>query len=199
MTQRIPKIIHQIWLGKRPIPKQILGYMESWKQKHPSWRFILWTDENVFCLYNQFVYLKMNNVRQKADLLRYEILYRYGGVYVDIDMECIQNIEPLIENEEFFVGTEDNFYYSNELMGCVPHHALMKELVEGIFSSIQCSENKTIDEQTGPIYITKYLLWMPEVTVIEQRLLYPRIQDILDSKKCVYTAHHTKIFKQAYY
>lgn len=107
--------------------------MESWKQEHPNWRLILGTDENIFCLYNKSVYLKMNNIRQKADLLRYEILYRYGGVYVDIDVECFQNIEPILENEEFFVGTEDNFYYSNELMGCVPHHDLMKELVEGIF------------------------------------------------------------------
>ena len=36
MTQCIPKIIHQIWLGKRPILNQILRYMESWNEKHPA-------------------------------------------------------------------------------------------------------------------------------------------------------------------
>lgn len=60
---------------------------------------------------------------------------------IDIDMECFQNIEPLIEGEEFFVGTEDDYYYSHELMGCLLHHELMKELAEGIESSIQNVEN----------------------------------------------------------
>ena len=42
-------------------------------------------------------------------------IYTEGDI--DIDMECFQNIEPLIEGEEFFVGTEDDYYYSHELMG----------------------------------------------------------------------------------
>lgn len=197
MSQRIPKIIHQIWLGNEPMPDLVQIYRQTWKDKHPNWRFMLWTDDNIFSLYNQSAYQKLTDVRQKADLLRYEILYRYGGVYVDIDMECFQNIEPLIEGEEFFVGTEDDFYYSNELMGCLPHHELMKDLVEGIESSLQNGENQTIDEQTGPIYITKYLRWMPEVTVLEQNQLFPTAQDFVEPHQLIYTRHHAKVFKNA--
>src|SRR5438876_9483420 len=52
---KIPKIIHQIWLGS-PVPSVYEPFMKSWQEKHPDWEYRLWTDENVhslFPLYNQ--------------------------------------------------------------------------------------------------------------------------------------------------
>ena len=192
MSQMIPKIIHQIWIGDSEIPKQCLQYIDSWKKHHSDWEYRLWTDENMIKLQNQELYDSTTNIRQKADIARYELLYRFGGVYVDIDMECFKNIEPLLDGVEFFVGTEDDFYFSNELMGCVPYHELMCELVEGIPASIKSDFNLTIDEQSGPIYITKYLLWMPQVTVVEQEIFFPE-QNCQANLKKSYAAHRAKL------
>lgn len=193
MSQMIPKIIHQIWIGDAQIPAQYLQYIDSWKKHHPDWEYRLWTDENMIQLQNQSFYDATSNVRQKADIARYELLYQFGGVYVDVDMECFKNIEPLLDKVEFFVGTEDNYYFSNELMGCIPEHELMCELIEGIPTSIHSSYNLTIDEQSGASYITRYLLWMPQVTVVEQEIFYPKT-----SLQTSYTAHRTKLFKPNY-
>ncbi len=192
MSQMIPKIIHQIWIGDSEIPQQCQLYIDSWKKHHPEWEYRLWTDDNMIKLQNQDLYDSTTNVRQKADIARYELLYHFGGIYVDIDMECFKNIEPLLDDVEFLVGTEDDFYFSNELMGCTPHHELMCELIEGIPASIHSEYNLTIDEQSGPIYITKYLLWMPQVTVVEQEIFFPRVGVPTNVKKS-YTAHRAKL------
>lgn len=198
MGQLIPKIIHQIWLGKRPIPTQIQSYMQSWKTYHPDWQFILWTDENLIPLQNQDLYNQVEDLRQKADIVRYEVLYQYGGVYVDIDMECFKNIEPLLQEGEFFVGTEDDFYLSNELMAVTKKHDLIKELLDGLKYSLSNDENKSIDEQTGPIFMTKYLLWMPQVTVAEQQLLYSTPEQLKKADSPFYTVHRAKCCKQLF-
>lgn len=190
MEQVIPKIIHQIWLGNRPIPNQIQQYMNSWKEHHPGWDYILWTDQNIIPLQNIELYNQITNLRQKADVLRYEVLYQYGGVYVDVDMECFKTLEPLLQNVEFLLGTEDDLYLSNELIAVIPKHELMKELIDGLNHSYLSPENKSIDEQTGPIFMTKYLLWMPQVTVAAQSILYPRLEQLNSSKRIAYTAHH---------
>ena len=78
-------------------------------------------------------------------------------------------------------------------MGCIPQHELMCELIEGIPTSIHSSYNLTIDEQSGASYITRYLLWMPQVTVVEQEIFYPKT-----SLQKSYTAHRTKLFKHNY-
>lgn len=195
MGQLIPKIIHQIWLGKRPIPTQIQSYMQSWKTYHPDWKFILWTEDNLIPLQNQELYNQVIDLRQKADIVRYEVLYQYGGIYVDIDMECFKNIEPLLQGVEFFLGTEDDLYLSNELMAVTKKHELIKELLDGLNHSLSNDENKSIDEQTGPIFMTKYLLFMPQVTVADQQVLYPTQDQVKQADSLFYTAHRAKLCK----
>ena len=57
----------------------------------------LWTDEHVgrLRLFNQAAYDEATNYGTKSDVLRYELLYVYGGVYVDCDMQCIGSFERL--------------------------------------------------------------------------------------------------------
>ena len=43
----IPKIIHHIWIGKKPFPKKFREYRESWINLHPGWQFYFWTDQNL--------------------------------------------------------------------------------------------------------------------------------------------------------
>ncbi len=75
--------------------------------------------------------------------------------------------------------TKDDFYFSNELMGCTPHHELMGELVEGISRSLQTEGLAPIDEQSGSLYMMKYLLWMPEVTILEEAMFIPSHTELL--------------------
>ena len=75
-TPKIPKIIHQIWIGGH-LPDPYKDLQKSWEEKNPGWTYKLWTDVDVIKLklFNQDLYNAASNT-DKADILRYEILYR---------------------------------------------------------------------------------------------------------------------------
>jgi len=130
---RIPKIIHQIWLGN-PFPEKWLWLRETWLKNHPDWQYILWTEKEIeeFGLTNQKLYDQATNYGEKSDIARYEILYRYGGLYVDTDFECIKSFDPLHHYCDFYAGTEyiSRFITFNGLIGCRKHHPIMKNALK---------------------------------------------------------------------
>lgn len=84
----IPRVLHQIWLGSATPPASA---MQTWRDLHPDWNYTLWTDQNRPSLKLQALYDAFEGFpHAQADILRYEILDRYGGVYVDADSFCVQ-------------------------------------------------------------------------------------------------------------
>lgn len=158
----IPKKIHQIWLGS-PFPKEFKYITEKWIKLHPDWEYKLWTDKDVsdlFPLYNQEIYYKSRNFGEKSDILRYEILYRFGGFYVDIDYECIKPFNILSQGYNFVVGVEpiDTSHLSvgNAIIGSTPNHPILKKCVETIKNF---RNEKCIPLRTGPAHLTRSLLY----------------------------------------
>jgi mannosyltransferase OCH1-like enzyme len=106
----IPKIIHQLWIGPKIPPTK---FMDTWKNKHESegFEYIIWTDEEmkkrgfVSVLQNRID--EMRELAGVADILRWEILYKYGGIYVDADSFCLESITYLVEKYKAFVGYEN--------------------------------------------------------------------------------------------
>ena len=96
----IPKIIHQLWIGPKPPPTNL---MNTWKTKHEShgFQYIRWTEEELkkrnFTSQVQPIIDDMIEINGKADILRWEILYEYGGVYLDIDVITLKSFESLID------------------------------------------------------------------------------------------------------
>jgi mannosyltransferase OCH1-like enzyme len=93
------KIIHQIWIGEEDyFPKKYHGAMESWVQANPEFEFMYWTRSKC----EQFLqavdsqayekYSKLQKNIQKADFIRFFILFYYGGLYTDLDAVCRKNI-----------------------------------------------------------------------------------------------------------
>ena len=101
----IPKIIHQTWETNN-IPYDVYKkeWVESWKKNHPDWEYKLWTDEDRRALIKRHYlwFLKIYDSYEldimRADAARYFILHYCGGLYADLDYECLKNIEPLISD-----------------------------------------------------------------------------------------------------
>lgn len=156
----IPKIIHQIWIGS-PLPEKFEKMTESWKEKHLDWTYILWTDEEVkkLKLVNQLQFDKAPNLGAKADILRYELLERFGGVYVDIDYECIKPFDQLHYGCEFYCCALGENVIANALIGCVPHHPILQICVKRIkHANIETNNFQKILEMVGPIFFTRCIL-----------------------------------------
>ena len=89
-----PKKIHQIWIGPKKIPSRYLNWGKSWIKNNPQWEYKLWTNReiNQLSMINSSLYDSTKNIGFKSDIARYEILYKYGGIYIDTDFECIKEI-----------------------------------------------------------------------------------------------------------
>ena len=153
----IQKIIHFIWIGNNKIPDIYIDYIESWIKNHSDYKFCFWNDDNIPILINQKYYDDAKTYAMKADILRYELLYFFGGIYVDTDFLCIKNINNLIVKYDGFSGYESDKYIAIGLMGFKKHDSMLFNIIKNIPYNIitNCDNNKSIPELTGPIYFTK--------------------------------------------
>jgi mannosyltransferase OCH1-like enzyme len=103
-SQKIPKILHQFWHGG-PLPEKYKQLSDMWHDLHHDWEYILWDEARVakFGLRNKWMYDNMQNPSAKSDVVRYEVVYRYGGVYVDTDFLPCKNLNELLYLD-FFCG-----------------------------------------------------------------------------------------------
>ncbi len=155
----IPKIIHQIWLGG-PLPEKYKHWIDSWKKHHPTWEYKLWTDDDVkkLNLYNQELYDNLTNFGPKVDILRYEILYQFGGLYVDTDFECFKSHDILHHCYSFYAGIEDGkaIALGNALLASAPGHPILEQLVKNVNFKVENEDNMWATVAgTGPGYITQ--------------------------------------------
>ena len=104
------RIIHQSWKN-RTIPKVFERYYPSWKKCFPDWEHKFWTDEDNRNLVKQHypwflkTYDSFPQEIYRADVSRYFYLYHYGGIYTDMDNECLVPFEHLLNNYTFVFGT----------------------------------------------------------------------------------------------
>ena len=105
----IPKIIHYCWFGGKPLPKSAEKCIASWKKYLPGYEIKRW-DESNFDV-NAIPYTREAYAACKfafvSDYARFWILYHYGGVYFDTDVEVIRPIDDII-NRGGFLGVESN-------------------------------------------------------------------------------------------
>ncbi len=85
----IPRILHQIWLGPGRLPKE---WSDQWRAMHPGWEYWLWDERTLPRMQPAFaLYMEAADWPGAADVARVEVLARYGGVYADIDSECLRS------------------------------------------------------------------------------------------------------------
>lgn len=131
----IPKIIHQIWIGPKEPP---IKPMNTWKNKHLNFEYIRWNEEEFIKRDMKFECQdkidKMTEINGKADIIRWEILYKYGGVFIDADSICIESIDDTLMNQKCFAGYEQEELrpglIATGTMGFPPKHPLIKDAID---------------------------------------------------------------------
>lgn len=113
-----PKIIHQLWIGPNPVP---MDWINTWAidyvKANPEWEHRLWNDKmlNDLHMYNKDLFLKEKTYNGKSDIARYEILYKFGGIYIDADSIWLEtkSLNQLMTPETgLFVGIEPGKDYA---------------------------------------------------------------------------------------
>jgi mannosyltransferase OCH1-like enzyme len=190
----IPKIIHYIWLGQKPMPPLMNQWRAKWAFLHPSWTIKVWKEmpglpntqlmcgnEILKCRHPIYL-MKCPTLAKRSDVWRYDLLEQHGGLYLDTDYEPIKCIEEIISGKTAFAGqcitrhgwTENDPIgkFKTEigcsLIGSSPHHPWMRDLFENI-------------EKQDPIhqlslafpYITEITSRHPEVHLFSPDTFYP--------------------------
>jgi hypothetical protein len=150
---KIPKVVHFIWLGPRSFPPESVENVRTWMAQNPDWSFKFWTDrerdppchgmERIVLKEYPFPFLKRcyeasENWGEKSDILRYEILFNEGGVYVDHDANCLAPFEKLHAGFDFYGGLETphppfaglNLTMGNGVIGSRPGHPISKRVID---------------------------------------------------------------------
>ena len=162
---KIPKIIHQTWRTEN-IPEKYIPRIRSWVEKHPDWEYWFWTDEDArkFIKDRYPSYLELfDNYPidiERVDMLRYFLLHAYGGVYADLDMECINPLDPLFYEYSCVLSREPRAHpvldtnmaalVCNALMACRPGHVFFRQLIENakLFSHLHSAMDRS-----GPHFV----------------------------------------------
>ena len=140
---KIPKIIHQIWIGDRDIPKQLKQYQKSWIEKNPDWEYRLWNNQDLrsYSFRNknlEKLFIGPLTLGERVDILRYDILYQYGGIYADFDCICLKPFDVFAHSYDFVVGISHPMFarqspaivLQNCLIATKPEHPIIAKIAE---------------------------------------------------------------------
>lgn len=151
----IEKVIHYCWFGEHPLTDDAQRCISSWKKYLPDYKIIEWNESNFDVRCCDYVEEAYQNKKWAfvSDYARFDILYKYGGLYFDTDVELIKNIDDIITKGSFF-GIEKS---SNEVapglgMGAVAGMDVYREILD----VYQHRHFINLDGTMNQIVISKY-------------------------------------------
>lgn len=99
----IPKVIHYCWFGRNPIPERYRKWMDSWRKFCPDYEIKEWNEDNYDVTKNAYMYEAYQSKKWGfvPDYARLDLIYTYGGIYLDTDVELVQNLDDLLYQPGF--------------------------------------------------------------------------------------------------
>ena len=196
-TTGFPKIIFQTW-KTHTLPKQFAYWSETWK-KHNDYEYILWDDaENrafVAANFDWFLptYDGYDAGIKRADAIRYMFLYTYGGIYADLDFECLKPFDELLDvykSYDIILGSMESDLSSWHLSNNIPNAIMISKAGCTFWLKVLKEmerRSKTPgrpEVQTGPIVLKDVYRWAfgYSIKILPPFALYP-ISWVLDEEE----------------
>jgi len=173
----IPRIIHQTW-KTQDLPEAFRAFSATWRDRNPDWTYRFWSDRDLlefvamhypayldlFCSYRQGV--------QRADAARYMLLHHFGGVYADMDAECVRSLDPLVSEQRVILCEEPKLHWAwatdyrgmplmlfNGVMASPAGHPFWLHLLQRM---ADVRDAPDILDSTGPCLLTGAALSFPQ-------------------------------------
>ncbi len=189
-SEPIPKIIHYVWVGNKPLTPLALKCIESWKKYLPDYELKLWNETNspMEHRYVQKMY-QQKKWAFVADYIRFFVLEREGGIYLDTDTEVLKSFNDLLNQGAFFGQTKDGVTAAG-VIGAVPQAPVIKDIL-----SVYDSDTKYDTVRTSPRTVTEVLTAKSYAEVIVYGYQYFNPCDdgeecTADKLKLAYTKNH---------
>lgn len=188
-NDQIPRIIHQTWKTDT-VPDKLKPLQKTWIENNKEWEYKLWTDENNYDLIEQHYpwflpyYKSYPHHIQRVDAARYFILYHHGGLYADLDMQCLLGMDPLTDSiGGVIVGHEGQVHHDgtqrigNAIILSSRHHPFWLRVFQALIECHAKSNARkigTVFVTTGPSFLHEVYLKYPQgVTAMPTNAFYP--------------------------
>lgn len=128
----IPRIIHYVWFGKKRKSKKVKKCIASWRKYCPDYKLVEWNESNYNIRKNRYMYEAYCAKKWAfaSDYARYDIIFRYGGVYLDTDVELVAGLDKLLQNQMFMGFIENRRVNSGLGFGSVAKNPMIKEILQ---------------------------------------------------------------------
>lgn len=156
--KKIPKVIHSFWFSGEKKPREYQECIDSWKRKCPDYQIHEWNMNNYD--YTQNLFMKQAVEAKKwafaSDVARLDVVYRMGGVYMDMDVEMLKPLDTLLNNVGFFTfDCQNNIDLA--MFGAQVQNTLIKGLLS-LYDIIEFSSDiKSMNWLCQPRYIREFL------------------------------------------
>jgi mannosyltransferase OCH1-like enzyme len=173
----IPKTLHMVWIGGR-IPTRYALHAFDFAEHNPDWDVILWDDERVALevehMRNRDLYLSETNPAAKVDLLRYELIHQFGGVYLDADTRSLGpgSLDPM--THAFLTVSGDPWFNTgNAQFGFAKGSEFLAYVIENARDP-RVRGMREIPDRTGPTFLTTCAL-----SFDDWRIIHPNGKELL--------------------
>ena len=177
----IPPILHQMWKTDQ-VPEQFKGWADGWLRHNPDWTRMFWTDRTLLEFvgrhYPGFLETYCNYTAgiMRADAARYLLLHHFGGVYADIDCECVAPFAPIM--------AENRVVLCHEPAAHLPMHIPYRGMTHLLFNGTMASppghpfwphlmsylpglaRSKEVLDATGPCVLTSAQVSFPDQSAL---------------------------------
>lgn len=173
------KNIHRLWLGPKEMPDDYKRFGEMWQELNPDWQVIEWTKDSLPKMRNQGVLdtiaenprssIRMDNGRaiavQQADVIAYDLLYQFGGVYTNCDIEPFRPMSDVLDrvSDAPWATHEDEDYLVNAIFGGQAGDPFWDSVITTLPMRYFENPSSPMEWTTGPHLLTECVrLWREE-------------------------------------
>jgi mannosyltransferase OCH1-like enzyme len=218
----IPRLLSQTWKSTR-LPPAAARLRDTWIEKNPDFECRLFDDEASRAVIAEVVpehveaYDALPHAVMRADIFRYAVIYRDGGLYADVDMECLKPVSTLLARGACLLAVEAHltatravelgypalFQIANCVFAAAPRHAFFMAAIRRAFALAQTAPNAgrdMVEDITGPRMLSRLFFeavqsdgaWndvalAPQITLMAP-LNYPNIWPL---SRNMFARHHT--------
>jgi len=163
------RVIHRFWSGPVAMPDKYVLYGQQWRELNPDWMVHDWTPDQLPPLVCQAIYDDIATPRdgeqlhpisvatQQADVVGYELIWRFGGLYVNCDIQPVRPLEGLLARvgADAYAGFEDENFLVNAAIGGPPKHEFWAKLLWELPDRYWPRRRDQMNEVTGPHLLTQ--------------------------------------------
>lgn len=207
-TPRIPHVIHQTNFDEM-IPSQFQTYVQTCKNINSKWDYFFWTDSSARKLISDKFPRLLSfwdsywSPEMRADVLKYAVLYEYGGAFVELDFECLRPLDRLTYKyaciftpepfEPSAIKKNWPYYITNSLVLCRPKHPFLKTMLDELHNY---AVMETISDVAGPSFVTSQFIAYNE---LQGRFNYSRNYRAESNSPYIYKGEMTETDFNAVY